>query len=175
MRQLQTQFTFAGFNFPRYIPEFSRSKYDKRTFRAVYYHAPAPLTGKHSGKGFYLGDTGSFNRWIWCDQADGVSRSIQHKGWYCDNFQYQTIRGIVVRLPHNRFLAGWSMGEGMASCVDGDIYDDERSAALAADSLAERAAEDEREYREIEEEKCLEEDSRLDECQGGDEEETLGY
>lgn len=51
--KLETEFTFAGFNFPRYIPELCRSNYDKRTSRSVYYHAPKPENaGK--GQGFYL-------------------------------------------------------------------------------------------------------------------------
>jgi hypothetical protein len=39
------------------------------------------------------------------------------------------------------------MGEGMASTVDADLYDTAEDAAHAADSLAESAAEDEREYQ----------------------------
>ena len=58
-----------------------------------------------------------------------------------------------MRLPHNRgFLAGWSMGEGMISEIEYTVYDDERDAAWAADSLAENAAEKEREFQESQEE-----------------------
>ena len=58
-----------------------------------------------------------------------------------------------MRLPHNRgFLAGWSMGEGMISEIEYTVYDDERNAAWAADSLAEDVAEKEREFQESQEE-----------------------
>jgi len=39
------------------------------------------------------------------------------------------------------------MGEGMASSVDGYIYDTETDAAMAADSLAESVADRERDYQ----------------------------
>src|SRR5690606_19227724 len=83
--------------------------------------------------------------WQWCDEVD---TSIRHNGWFTDDQQDETIRGLVVRLPHGRMLAGWSMGEHMASEIDSTrVYDDEREAARAADALAERVAEREREYR----------------------------
>lgn len=70
-------------------------------------------------------------------------------GWFCDEFQDQTISPVVLRLPRGRgFLAGWTMGANMASSIDFDVYDDERSAWFAADSMAEQAAEREREYQE---------------------------
>jgi predicted GNAT superfamily acetyltransferase len=69
--------------------------------------------------------------------VDGVR--IDHTGWFCDEYGTK-IRGIVVALPHGRFLAGWSMGEGMASTVDADLYDTAEDAAYAADSMAESAA-----------------------------------
>jgi hypothetical protein len=43
------------------------------------------------------------------------------------------------------------MGEGMASTVEGDIYETEIEAARAADDLAESIAEKEREHQEAEE------------------------
>jgi hypothetical protein len=88
-------------------------------------------------------------RWKWCDEA---RRSIRHTGWYCDEYQDQKIRGLVMRLPQGRgFLAGWSMGENMASYVESSAYESEQEAALAADSMAESQAESEREYQEKQE------------------------
>lgn len=120
-------FTFAGFQWPRY-------------------HAPRPET-VGTGRGFYLDSDGQpFTRWQWCDEVDGVR--IYHTGWFCDEYgDGGKIRGIVVALPRGRFLAGWSMGEGMASTVDADLYDTADAAAYAADSMAESAAENEREYQ----------------------------
>ena len=142
MVRLEVEFTFAGFNFPRYIPELSKSRYDKRTSRSVYYVAPRP---NQAGKsyGFYLNNAGSPSRWVWCDEVDGAR--IKHTGWFCDEYQDEKIRGLVVRLPHGRFLSGWSMGEGMCGEVDGRLYTNEVEAAYAADSMAEDVAERERE------------------------------
>lgn len=147
--KLQTEFTFAGFAWPRYVANMATlqtlyKKKAQRQFTGGYYHAPKPNA---SGRGFYLDDAGQpFTRWKWCDDVEG---SIRHTGWFTDEYgDGEKIRGIVVYLPHGRFMAGWSMGEGMASSVDADLYDDETAAAFAADSMAETAAEKEREYQE---------------------------
>ena len=110
-----------------------------------YYHSPTPNTS--TGRGFYLDDAGQpSTRWQWCDNIDGAR--IRHTGWWIDVHCDTKIRGIVVLLPHGRFLAGWSMGEHMASSIEPDVYDDIIDAARAADSIAEDAAEREREYQE---------------------------
>lgn len=147
MKTLEPQFTFAGFTWPRYVANMAtlqtlRNKKEQRRYTGGYYHAPKPNA---SGKGFYLdSDNQPFTRWKWCDD---VAQSIRHTGWFCDEYGgSEKMRGIVVCLPHGRFMAGWSMGEGMASSVEEDIYDDETSAAYAADSMAENAAEKEREF-----------------------------
>lgn len=150
-------FAFAGFQFPKYVWTLPRGAILKRAVarRAActgdYYHAPTPNKKTvDAGCGFYLSskDGQPFDlRWIWCDEVAGTC--IRHTGWFIDDYgQDETIRGIVFRLPHALgFLAGWSMGEGMASSVEYYVYDDEVAAAHAADSLAENAAEEEREYR----------------------------
>lgn len=152
-----TQFAFAGFAWPRYVANLPAGKLATRLakakdrFAGPYYHAPKPVAGAHPGKGFYLGDQGAPGlRWSWCDEVEGVR--IDHTGWHTDEFGISdTIRGLVFRLPHGRgFLAGWSMGEGMASAVDGYVWESEQDAARAADSMAESAAERQREYEERE-------------------------
>lgn len=102
------------------------------------------------GWSFYLAsDFAPGLRWQWADQA---CRNIDHTGWFADQYgDGEKIRGIVCQLPHNRgWLAGWSMGEGMASELEPEIYPDETGAAYAADSIAESAAEREREYQALE-------------------------
>lgn len=96
---------------------------------------------------FYLDDYGMPGlRWTWCDEVS--SAGIKHTGWYCDDYYDEKIRGIVLRLPRSRgFLAGWSMGECMASNVDYYVFESEHDAAQCADSMAENAAEREREYQ----------------------------
>ena len=150
---LAMDYSFAGFTFPKWVfslPAGSKAKRLERAKNPVcgpYYHSPRP---KQAGRGcgFYLGERSQFDlRWQWCDQVSGVN--IRHRGWYADDdCQDDTIRGVVFRLPRGRgFLAGWSMGEGMASSVDGYIYDTQTDAAMAADSLAESAADRERDYQ----------------------------
>lgn len=154
---LKTEFSFAGFNFPRYLAHMpkgslkTRAASRKNGATGGYYHAPTP--NNREGIGFYLesSDGCPFGlRWQWADDVEGAR--IRHTGWYADECGFETIRGIVFRLPHGRgFLAGWSMGEGMASTVDFYVFDSERDAAYAADSMAERAAESERQYQEQQE------------------------
>ena len=146
-------FHFAGFTWPACVWTLPEGKPAARlTDRrrpivcGPYYHAPRPEDAG-SGAGFYLDSDGAPGlRWTWCDETEGAR--IEHTGWYCDDDGFQTIRGIVLRLPRGRgFLAGWSMGAGMASTIDATIYDSARDAAYAADSMAERAAERERDYQ----------------------------
>lgn len=150
-------FRFAGFDWPMRIAEFHTSRHNTRKLsngrevparmRFACYHAPKPIVarGDH-GRGFYLASDGAPGlRWQWADDAD---RSLDHKGWCTDaHDDGDVIRGVVFRLPHGRgFLAGWSMGEGMASAVAYDVFEDEVDAARAADELARVAAEREMEY-----------------------------
>lgn len=149
-------FSFAGFSWPRYVgnlPRGSKAKRlaeYKRPICGPYYHAPKPeQAGK--GKGFYHESrcTPFRLRWQYCDEVSG---SIRHTGWFSYDYQEDKFRGLVFRLPRSRgFLIGWTMGEGMASVLEGDIYDDERDAAHAADDLARQAADEERESRERDE------------------------
>jgi hypothetical protein len=158
VHELTPEFSFAGFTFPKWVFSLPRGSKAKRLTAAKnpvcgpYYHAPKPGGGK--GCGFYLESDGALSlRWQWADEVSEAH--IKHTGWYSDEHgDSEKIRGLVFRLPKSRgFLAGWSMGEGMASALECDIYETEREAALAADSLAENVAEREREYQEEEEAK----------------------
>jgi hypothetical protein len=149
---MEANFTFASFQWPRFVvrmacgPAALRKKWAGRKFCGEYYHAPRPENAG-TGRSFYLNSDGQpFTRWQWCDEVPDVR--IKHIGWFVDEYgDGDTIRGIVVALPHGRFLAGWSMGEGMASIIDADLYESAKDAAYAADSMAESAAEREREYQ----------------------------
>lgn len=91
-------------------------------------------------------------------------------GWYSDNDQFETIFGVVYQLAGRdgkaRFVAGYASAgdcDGLPTLDFGTIYsenmrgdfynesavdlDAARDAARAADSMAQRAAEDEREYK----------------------------
>jgi hypothetical protein len=147
-------FTWAGFSFPRAVVELPRGTRAERLERArsgqacgPYRHAPQPLTGgPHPGKGVYHSG-GALGRWNWADEVDS---SISHKGWYCDDWMSEVIRGIVISLPHGLYSSGWSMGEGMAASIDGGIYADSLEAARAADDSARTATECEREFQDTE-------------------------
>lgn len=147
-------FNFAGFQFPKYLWSLPKGNFAKRLAKrnpvivGEYVHGAKP---GYKWYIFYLdSDFMPSLRWAWCDE---VCDSIRHTGWYCDSFQDSKIRGIVMRLPHNRgFLAGWSMGEGMISEIEYVIYNDEYDAAHAADNIAESVAEKEREFQESQEE-----------------------
>lgn len=75
-------------------------------------------------------------------------RWIDHDGWFTDDMQYNTFRPRVWRIPHGRFLAGYESTEWDYMRLDTAVYDNEREAWRAADSMAERDAEKERDYSE---------------------------
>ena len=144
------RFNFAGFTWPRYVATLTplsglRKKREGRRFTGGYYHAPKP--NANNGRGFYLDDAGQpFTRWQWADDVEGAH--ISHSGWFTDDYGTgDKIRGIVVLLPHGRFMAGWSMGEGMASTIEPGVFDAIDEAAQMADEHARVAAENEREYQ----------------------------
>ena len=153
--------TFAGFDYPYQFAILPRGPLSKRLaeYKQTHgkhtcgpYYRTEPSPNPH-GAFFYLdSDFAPGLRWEWADEVSGAH--IRHDGWFCDAFQDQTIRGFVMRLPRGRgFLAGWSMGEHMATNLDYTIWDDEVAAARDADRMAERAAEDERDYQEREDER----------------------
>lgn len=160
---MKTQFSFAGFSWPRHVVELPKGtpyarlqarKFNKAHVAASpYYHAPAPIMRGNTkpGRSFYLESAGMPGlRWQYADDVEGAP--ICHTGWFTDPYgDGDKIRGIVFRLPHARgFLYGWTYGDGMIASINGDIWpaDDEAGAAYAADQDAERAAESEREYQE---------------------------
>lgn len=111
-------------------------------------------TGRCKGFGGYLGrgeiNEGSMVR-LRTIAAQAVI-NLRHNGWYCDQFEDQTMHGIIARLPSGRgFLAGWTMGVGMCCSFDGHIHDTIEHAAYAADEEARIGAEREREYQEQQE------------------------
>lgn len=67
---------------------------------------------------------------------------INHTGWFADPFQENTYRGLVIRLPHNRFLSGYANQESECFIISMTTFDDESNARSFADDLARREAED---------------------------------
>lgn len=120
-----------------------RRRLESRRYVGPYQYT-VPALGPSAGRGYYASDDSGASETrdsMFRLRACEPPRRFDH-GWYCDDLQHDSIRPVVLRLPHGRgFLAGWTMGEGMASSVDFDIYTDEADAWRAADSMAERAAE----------------------------------
>lgn len=92
------------------------------------------------------------------------SRVVEHTGWYLDEFQDETVSGVVYQLPGkdgvSRYLSGYAdpfncdkNGRGPA-LLSMEIFEDmdseaaQREAAQNADHIAERFAEEERAYQE---------------------------
>jgi hypothetical protein len=156
-RPLETKFEFAGFSFPRYLPELPKGTLQDRKERYAYTggYQVAPEPNAPNAFFYHGSDFMPGLRWEWCDRVRGVG--IDHTGWFTDDQEDQKIRGLVFRLPKSRgFLIGWAYCEGnddTASQMAGElstraVYTDIQRAAWAADKLADRIAEDEREYNE---------------------------
>jgi hypothetical protein len=156
---------FASFSYPRrvfhlYWPLQRRlAAFKAGTWRGnstSYQEEPKPATRGDRAFGFYLEEFPGL-RWRY---ADNVIH-LPHRGWFADDCQDTTIRGIVAFLPNGRgFLAGWTMGKSMASQWELATYDTAEEAARCADQLAEQTAENERDYQAREEEKRREEEER---------------
>lgn len=84
-------------------------------------------------------------RWVKdCHDIEGFNS--RHTGWYTDIDCNDLAIGIVIALPHGRFLAGYRLTDNGEYVIYGDIYDNESDAAYAADGHAERIADREREH-----------------------------
>lgn len=120
-----------------------------RRFVGPYYWRPsAPNTGRgfYMGAGMEVDRAGSTFR-LRIEEANKhlSGRASNVLAYWCDEFGDTTLTPIIARLPHVRgFLAGWTMGEGMASALDPSIYDTAECAAYAAHSMAAGDAEKER-------------------------------
>ncbi len=117
----------------------------------------ATLTS-HSGLDQGSNGTGRARVAVWYSQdgkpqfrderfCDHIAR-IEHTGWYADAHEYDTVRGIVARLPHGRCIVGYLMSSNDERVYFPQIFDDEREAAHMADEHARVVAESEREYSE---------------------------
>lgn len=80
-----------------------------------------------------------------CEVSDYVRRE-SGGGWYTNTYRDETARGIVARLTHGRFIAGYMWTSNGARVYFPDVFDDEEDAARMADEharvFAENAMED---------------------------------
>lgn len=86
-------------------------------------------------------------------KAEGSWHLIEHTGWYMDEFQDETCRGVVYRLPARKgeslFVPGFttSYNDDGATLDFRLIFDDALDCARYADELARVYAKREREYQ----------------------------
>ncbi len=110
----------------------------------------------------------AFEREIFVDESEEAR--IDHSGWFTDTWQYNVIRGLIVRLPHGRFLVGHYEKDSGERVYYSELYDDERTAVYRADQLAQRVAEEQMDYHVRDQEamnlagKVRESKTRLREC-----------
>jgi hypothetical protein len=141
-----------------------RNRFPKGSASAILGHVragkPVPRTRPDSSG--YRGLNGRSVIQYWDDKsavpfrfvgyADELIRSIGHTGWYSDAHQDSTLRGMVYRLPardgRDRYLSGYEESDSGCVVLYLDIQADESDAARFADRVAERLAEDSREYAE---------------------------
>lgn len=94
---------------------------------------------------------------------------LDHTGWYTDSYG-DIARGLVVALPHGRFIAGYEWSSNGERVYFPTVYDDKNDAAQAADDearrFAEQAQEDDAKYQAARELEDKIEDglTRLREC-----------
>ena len=75
---------------------------------------------------------------------------LRHTGWYTDSYQEETAVGIVVSLPHGRFIAGYRWTSNDERVYFGEVFANEDDAARMADEHARVFAENCRDNEDIE-------------------------
>lgn len=82
--------------------------------------------------------------------VQNITRSIDHNGWYTDHYQDALLVGHVYQLPAKkhkaRYLAAYLESESGNVILSPTIFDSSRDAAFCADSMAQYAAEQSREF-----------------------------
>ena len=116
-----------------------------RTVRYATLTRPGGLTqGSNGDTPIWYADTGAaFRREKYADEC---YQGIRHEGWYTDAECDEKARGIVVRLPHGKFLAGCEWSANGERVYFPEVFVDESDAARRADSHAESFADDCREH-----------------------------
>ena len=113
------------------------------TWRTVRYatltHTGGMSQGMNGGAPIWYAYTGSaFRREVYAREGGA--------GWYTDVDCTMKARGIVVRLPHGKFLAGYEWDDNGERVYFPEIFDSETEAAHQADRHAESFADDCREH-----------------------------
>lgn len=80
------------------------------------------------------------------DAHEIADAGIRHTGWYCDEHGDSLCVGIIARLPHGRFIAGYRQDNGGMRTWHSEVFDSAREAARMADEHARVIGEAEREH-----------------------------
>jgi hypothetical protein len=143
-----------------------------REYTGPYYWTPSkPGTGRgfyQSSRGLACGDS-TFSLRLELANDHITGRVANTTAYWCDEDGSTTLTPIIARLPHGRgFLAGWTMGKGMAACVDADIHANPSDAAYAAHDMAECDAgkERDRDQEDDEQDDKADTDSRFETVTG---------
>jgi hypothetical protein len=139
------------------------AKFPGSTYADWRTHAKSAFARRYGGVWQSRDDMGRYasadSRAYYCDEwpewrdlgdAHKLAR-MDHTGWYADNYQNELVRGRVLQLPGRNHSSIYVPGTYRTECEGVtlyplDIYDDSEDCARAADSYAEREAEDSREY-----------------------------
>ena len=126
------------------------------TWKTMRYATFKSSVGLSQGRQFgasvwYAHDGEQFPREVY---ADACLSGIRHEGWFTDSYQDEKARGLVVKLPHGKFIAGYEWSANGERVYFPEIFDSETDAAHQADGHAERFAE-----------ACLEDSRRFDDAQ----------
>ncbi len=146
-----------------------RKRYDSRKVVGPYEMRPA--SPRDESLGFYMAS----RHFAMADHGAKIDLRIEDAGatvwnrttaYWADDEGFTKFHPIIARLPHGRgFLAGWTMGKGMCASLDRDIIEDEEDARNAAHSIAENAAEAEREFQAEEQERLEAEEIEAEELE----------
>lgn len=133
-----------------------------RKAAAAKYRRPVPgpngLFGPRKNRQWLENGLAAF-RWEFADKVEGLT--LRHTGYYDSEFCEEVYRGVVLKTNRGTFISGavhgsesrksgWQSACGNDSAViidSGYFHDSEVDAARGADGLAERMAEEEREYQ----------------------------
>jgi hypothetical protein len=128
------------------------NKVDWRTARYATFASDTGLSAGFNGEGrarvpvWYTQDGAPFPRERFADECSEAPRHVRDvRGYFTDCDGSETARGIVARLSHGRFLAGYHWNSNGERVYFGEVFTEEREAARRADSHAERFAETARE------------------------------
>ena len=130
----------------RHNEKFPTGNATWKTLRYATFKAPSDLSqGKQFGENVWRASEGAqFPREEYADEC--YRGGIRHKGWFTDTYQEEKARGIVVRLPHGKFLAGCEWSANGERVYFPEVFVDESDAARRADSHAESFADACREH-----------------------------